>query len=203
MQMWDETSSRIYYANRTLNVSQWERPPGATFAPPPTAETPQQPGTAAAALGGGAIPVPADIKLRQFLRHLVKAPDGSWVRAAHPTEPTQRKKIATDMITALAAQFLAATPEEIRQQCVTEDALPALGSSLLSGVNWHQAAGSSVTAGGPTSPQETFTHFPATYQPARNFHAFSCHLPARKKLSPTPEPATKVSSVPSLQATSC
>ena len=63
VQMWDETSSRIYYANRTLNVSQWERPPGATFASPPTAETPQQPGTAAAALGGGAIPVPADIKL--------------------------------------------------------------------------------------------------------------------------------------------
>ena len=158
VQMWDETSSRTYYANRTLNVSQWERPPGATFAPPPTAETPQQPGTAAAALGGGAIPVPADIKLRQFLRHLVKAPDGSWVRAAHPTEPTQRKKLATDMITALAAQFLAATPEEIRQQCVTEDALLVLGSSLLSGVNWY-----------------TPGHLPAR----KNFHAFSCHLPAR------------------------
>ena len=169
MQMWDETSSRIYYANRTLNVSQWERPPGAAFAPPPTAETPQQPGTAAAARGGGAIPVPADIKLRQFLRHLVKSPEGSWVRGPQPADPTHRKQLLTDMITALAAQFLAATPEEIRQRCVTEDALLALGSNLLSGVNWY-------TPG----------------QPARNFHALT-RQPARNFHAPTRQPTRKFS----------
>ena len=136
LQQWDPGTRHVYYVNPAMGLTQWEPPPGEGFVPLQAAEEQRPPATAAAAQGGVSIPVPPGINLRQFLRRQEKSQDGSYVRAANPTDVTQMKQLATEMISVLAVKFLATSPESIRQSSVSEEGLLALGSGLLARVDW-------------------------------------------------------------------
>ena len=137
-QLRDPATGNVFFANRLLSISRWDRPPGVESIPLPPPEPQQQRhGAAAAAPDGQSDPPPPNLTLRQFLRPLEKAHDGRWVKSASlAADATQRKQVAMEMIVVLAAQFLEEDPDVIRKTCVNEDGLIALASALLARVNW-------------------------------------------------------------------
>ena len=137
-QLRDPATGNVFFANRLLNISRWDRPPGVEFIPlPPPEPQQQQHGAAAAAPDEQSDPPPPTLTLRQFLRPLEKAQDGRWVKSASlAADATQQKQVAMEMIVVLAAQFLEEDPDVIRKTSVNEDGLIALAGALLARVNW-------------------------------------------------------------------
>ena len=129
-QVRDPASGNVFFANRLLRLSRWDRPPGVEFIPLPPLEPQQQQQQQAPPAG------PPNITLKQFMRRLEKSSDGRWVQSANPTDVTQQKQLAVEMITVLATQFLEDDPEVIRKRSFNDDGLLALGGALLARVNW-------------------------------------------------------------------
>ena len=171
-QLRDQASGNVFFANRLLNLTRWDRPPGVQFVPlpqsipaPPFERHQQRQQQPAADPESEAAPGPAAITIRHLVRHLVKDPGGQWVQAANPTDPAQQEQLATDTITTLAMHFLAVSPEEIRQSCVTVQCLLSLGANLLQGVNWYPPLPSPAPQSFGCMAPEPFTatlHSPAT-----------------------------------------
>ena len=66
-QLRDPATGNVFFANRLLSISRWDRPPGVEFiALPPTEPQQQQHGAAAAAPDGQSDSPPPNLTLRQF-----------------------------------------------------------------------------------------------------------------------------------------
>ena len=136
-QLRDPATGDVFFTNRLLSISRWDRPPGVEFSPLPPPEPQQQRhGAAAAAPDGQSDSPPPNLTLRQFLRPLEKAHDGRWVKSASlAADATQRKQVAMEMIVVLAAQILEEDPDVIQKTSINEDGLIALARALLARVN--------------------------------------------------------------------